>query len=184
MLRKIEYNGNLIEYHFEYKKVKNINLRVKTDLSVHVSANKRVSLSYIDNFVLSKGEFIISAIESISERNSVDNIPRFSDVDFVIYINNTFNSVYELFCDKVAEKPTLKMRKMTSCWGTCNYSKGIITLNKNLIYCTKEQIYYVIVHEFAHLLVHNHSKDFYNIVEKYCKNYKEIRKEMKNIHLK
>jgi len=184
MLRKVEYNGKIIEYNLEYKKVKNINLRVKPDLSIQVSANKKVSSSYIDNFVISKGEFILSAIDKITNNTTTELKPKYNEKDFNNYILDTFISVCELFSDKIKCKPILKMRKMTSCWGTCNYQKGIITLNKNLIYCTKEQIYYVVVHEFAHLLVHNHSKEFYDIVELYCKNYKEIIKEMKNIYLK
>ena len=38
---------------------------------------------------------------------------------------------------------------------------------------------YVIIHELSHIIHFNHSKSFWNLVGKYCKNYKEIRKEMK-----
>ena len=40
---------------------------------------------------------------------------------------------------------------------------------------------YVIVHELSHLIYPNHSKDFWNLVYKYCPNYKLYRKEMKNL---
>ncbi|MGN1131041.1 MAG: M48 family metallopeptidase [Ruminococcus sp.] len=42
-------------------------------------------------------------------------------------------------------------------------------------------MYYVIVHEFSHLIVPNHSKDFYSVVSEFCPNYKEIKKELNNI---
>ena len=38
---------------------------------------------------------------------------------------------------------------------------------------------YVFLHEIAHLVYPNHSKDYYNLLEKLCPNYKEVRKELK-----
>lgn len=183
MIRKVEYKGNLIEYNLERKKVKNINLRIKSDFSVNVSANKRVSLKYIDDFVISKGKFILSAFDKFKNQNVVNYEPLYSENEFLDYVLQTFDEVYILFKDKITVSPVLKFRKMKSRWGSCNYLKGIITLSSNLIYCTKEQIYYIIVHEFAHFLVHNHSSDFYKVVAEYCKDYKRINKELNKIIL-
>lgn len=184
MLREVLYKDTLIKYNLTFKKVKNINLRIKADLSIEVSANKQIRKEYIDNFVISKGEFILKAFDKIKNKNCNNLTKQFKNSEFNKYISDTFNDVFLQFFQYNITKPQLKMRKMTSCWGSCNYVKNIITLNTNLIYCSKEQIYYVIVHEFAHLIVHNHSKEFYKIVEKYCKNYKEIRKQLNKIYLK
>ena len=43
MKRMIELNGRVIEYDLERKNVKNLNLRIKADQSVYVSANHTVS---------------------------------------------------------------------------------------------------------------------------------------------
>lgn len=183
MKREVIYKGKNIEYILERKRVKNINLRVKPDLKVYVSANKRVSVKYIDSFVLKKADFILNAIDTF-KNNTFSSEPKYSNEEFIEYINSEFLRVYNLFKKYEIEKPVLKLRKMKSKWGSCNFVKGIITLNTNLIYCTKEQISYVIVHEFSHLLVHNHSKDFYNVVEIYVPDYKRIRKEMNIINLR
>ena len=42
-----------------------------------------------------------------------------------------------------------------------------------------KKIDYVIIHELSHIIHFNHSKNFWDLVSKYCSNYKEIRKEMK-----
>lgn len=183
MKREVEYKEHIIKYDLQRKKVKNINMRIKPDFTVFVSANPKVSVNHIDNFVISKADFILSAFESFKLRKKLKTTPKFNENEFVSFTNDCFGRVYNLFKYENIVKPQLKFRTMKSRWGSCNYSKGIITLNNNLIYCTEEQIYYVIVHEFSHLIVHNHSKDFYSIVEKYCKDYKRIRREMNKIYL-
>ena len=184
MTREVNFNGTIIKYELLRKRVKNINLRIKPDLTVFVSANHRVGLKYIDDFVLRKADFILSAIEKFKDNKTIERKPEFSDEKFNCVIKENFNKVYEIFLnDYRIRLPQLKMRTMKSRWGSCNYEKSIITLNTNLIYCTDEQIYYVIVHEFSHLLVHDHSQNFYKIVEKYCPNYKEIRKEINKIYI-
>lgn len=183
MKREVIYKDKKIEYILERKRVKNINLRIKPDLSVHVSANKIVSVKYIDNFVLKKADFILDAIEKFKS-NKVPLVPKYTNEEFIDYIHSEFLRVYNLFKKYEISKPVLKLRKMKSRWGSCNFVKGIITLNTNLIYCSKEQISYVIIHEYSHLLVHNHSKDFYDIVVTYVPEYKRIRKEMNKINLR
>ncbi|MCH5298266.1 MAG: M48 family metallopeptidase [Ruminococcus sp.] len=184
MVREVNYKGTIIKYDLQRKRVKNINLRVKPDLTVLVSANSRVGVKYIDDFVLRKSDFILSAIDKFKNISVTEPNPVFTLEEFTRFISDTFKNVYELFsAEYFINLPQLKMRTMKSRWGSCNYEKCIITLNTNLIYCTEEQINYVIVHEFSHLLVHDHSQNFYKIVQKYCPDYKRIRKEMNKIYI-
>ncbi len=44
MIREIKYNNTIIKYDLQYKKVKNINLHIKSDCSVNVSANNIVQV--------------------------------------------------------------------------------------------------------------------------------------------
>lgn len=64
-------------------------------------------------------------------------------------------------------------------WGYCNSRKKIIALNTNLIKRSLFEIDYVIVHELAHLVHPNHSKNFYQMVERYFKDYKKAEKMLK-----
>ncbi len=62
MKKTIILGGKKIEYNLLRKKVKNINLRIKSDGSVNISANSRVSCEYIDKFLLLHQDFILNAL--------------------------------------------------------------------------------------------------------------------------
>ncbi len=63
-LRTVSYGGGKIEYYLTRKRVKNINLRIRSsDGTVQVSAAPRVSVAFVDKFVLANAEFILSALK-------------------------------------------------------------------------------------------------------------------------
>ena len=67
MNNSIYIDGRELPYEFERKKVKNINLRVRSDGSVYVSANNSVSQKVIEEFLHKKAVFIFSAIDKYAE---------------------------------------------------------------------------------------------------------------------
>lgn len=73
----------------------------------------------------------------------------------------------------------LKSQFMKSVWGTCNHKTGVIRLNAQLALMDMKFLDYIIIHELSHIKYPNHSIDFKNFVEKYLKNWKEIRNELK-----
>lgn len=75
--------------------------------------------------------------------------------------------------------PSLKIRTMKTRWGVCNNKTKTITLNSKLIRYEIEYLDYVIIHELSHLVHPNHSKNFWNLVNKYYPNYKKIRQKLK-----
>ena len=89
-----------------------------------------------------------------------------------------FNYIYNIF-DEVNVMPSLKIRKMKSRWGVYNRVKHSVTLNSELIKYNIRCLDYVIVHELSHVIHFDHSKKFWSLVSKYCNNYKDIKKELK-----
>jgi len=88
-----------------------------------------------------------------------------------VYIFNHF--------DENIKSPILKIRNMKTRWGVYNRKNHSITLNSKLIEQDISRIDYVIIHELSHIIHFNHSKSFWDLVSKYCPNYRQIRKEMK-----
>ncbi|MFT9493990.1 M48 family metallopeptidase [Anaerosolibacter sp.] len=58
----ITYGGKIIAFDVQRKNVKNINLNVRPDMSIVVSANEKVPMDYILDFVKSKASWIIKNI--------------------------------------------------------------------------------------------------------------------------
>ncbi|MDD3452755.1 MAG: DUF45 domain-containing protein [Bacilli bacterium] len=88
------------------------------------------------------------------------------------------NKIYNYFDEKIPF-PKLKIRKMKTRWGVCNKKDNSVTLNFELIKYDLTKLDYVIVHELSHFIHFNHSASFWKLVEKYCENYKQIRKQLK-----
>ena len=69
MLRTVETDGNAISYTLERKPVKNINLRIRPDNCVYVSAPKDVVAKMVDAFVVEKSAYILRALKKFKDRN-------------------------------------------------------------------------------------------------------------------
>ena len=76
--------------------------------------------------------------------------------------------------------PNLKIRNMKTRWGVCNRKTNTVTLNSNLMKYDVTKLDYVIIHELSHFIHFDHSSNFWNLVSKYCHDYKKIRKELRD----
>lgn len=63
--RVVDYRGQFIRYELERKPVKNINLRVRRDGTVHVSANSSVCVDEVDRLVQRRGGSILAGVERV-----------------------------------------------------------------------------------------------------------------------
>lgn len=184
MNREIILGDRTIKYDLEYKKVKNINLRIKSDCSVCVSANKRVTIKAIDDFVLSKADFILRALEKYKNMPVKEQKQYYTEDELKELILALCNNVYPYYEKQGIKHPEIKFRKMVSRWGSCHTKKGILTFSTNLMYAPAECIEYVVWHEFTHFLQPNHSTRFYDELAKVYPNWKECRKKLKEISIR
>ena len=67
MIYSIDLCGKEVTYNWERKNVKNINLRIKPDCSIHISANPTVSHKKIESFLSEKTEFVLKALDHYCE---------------------------------------------------------------------------------------------------------------------
>lgn len=97
-------------------------------------------------------------------------------IDMAEFIKNKHNIQF----DKI------KIMNNKTRWGSCS-SKKIIAFNWRLIFAHKEILDYLVVHEMCHLVHMNHSKKFWDLVEKIYPDYKAaklwLRKNGRKLHL-
>ena len=230
--RWVNCEDGKISYSLTRKPVKNVNLRVKSDGRVLVSANNSVPTEFIDAFIKQKQKYIISALAKFEEkRRLMKEIPKryVSGENYTLLGKNLRLKVEEakeetvctdgiyiflrvkdknnfrhkeimidrwlkeyqmmIFKELVDEKyalfqkynvpyPELRVRYMTSRWGSCQPKRGIITLNSQLIKVPRNCIEYVVLHEFAHYIHPNHSRQFWDFVSMMMPDWKERKKEL------
>ncbi len=64
----VKYNGRTICYDLVRKRVKNINLRIRPDGSITVSAGERVPIKRVQEFILSKAEYILHHLDEFQKK--------------------------------------------------------------------------------------------------------------------
>lgn len=187
-LRQVPGERGTLSYTLIRKPVKNINLRVKPEGVVVVSANRRVPAAYIDAFVQSKQEFIWQALArfAVLEKKKVpENREKYATAESRRQQRELFDTIckeiYPLFVPYGVAYPQVKIRYMTSRWGSCQPTRGVITLNSKLIDAPRRCTEYVVLHEFAHFIHPNHSKQFYALVESMMPDWRERRQALKEI---
>src|SRR5262245_60956256 len=67
------------------------------------------------------------------------------------------------------------IKNQRTLWGSCS-ARGNLNFNRRLVHAPLEVLDYVVIHELAHLTEMNHSKRFWAIVERWCPDYKQRRR--------
>lgn len=78
--------------------------------------------------------------------------------------------------------PVVKCSRARSRWGYCNY-KGELGFSWPLVFCPREVIAYVVVHELCHIRNMSHNKAFWLSVARILPDYREREKWLK-VHRK
>ncbi|CAM4192820.1 M48 family metallopeptidase [Lederbergia lenta] len=63
-IHQIQYGNKIIEFTIERKKVKNVNLNIKPDTTIEVSAANNVPINFIYDFVRKKGAWITKHVKN------------------------------------------------------------------------------------------------------------------------
>lgn len=192
---QIEINKKLITVKLENKKnIKHCYLRIlKSDL-IQIRANVYFTIFDAKELINRKKDWIEDSISKMQDKTIEEDeflllgeVKKLEDYKFknidIFYrkeIEKLLPQKVEYFSQIMKLFPTsISYRKNKRTWGSCNYKNGL-NFNILLMKFPIEIMDYVIVHELAHIKHKNHSKDFWNLVEVYCPNYKEIEKLFKN----
>ena len=168
-----------MEYEIIRSKRRTMSLQVKRDGRIIVRAPLILDKKVIDTFVLKHTEWIKKKQEMLKNVHITED---FSKNDIKILKSQTKNIIepilekYSTLMGVSYERFSINSAKTR--FGSCS-SKKTLNFSFRLALYPHEAIEYVCVHELAHLKEMNHSKKFWQIVEKYLPDYKERKKLLK-----
>lgn len=167
-----------VRYEFKRKRVKNINLRVRADGSVAVSAPLGAPLAQVDAFVAGRARWIEAARVRALARGEEEQRPcSVSREDALALFTQVSDAVFPLFAQVLnGQRPVLKVRQMKTRWGVCVPAKRQITFSLRLAEKSRAAVEYVVLHEYAHFVRADHSPAFWAVVARYMPDYKARRR--------
>ena len=178
------------------KRMKNLYIRVIDKENIHIKAGQYFDVMDAKIFIDKKQEWIytkLNELEKITieddefmyfgkiekkdiyklhDEDSVNKFYKEKAAEYINFLVDKFSKKMQLYPTKVS------FRKNKRTWVNCN-SKNELRFNFLLMKYPLEIIEYVVIHELAHIKHKNHSKDFWGLVEIYCKDYKRREKLFK-----
>ena len=192
---QIEINQRLVTVHLEKRRnIKHVYLRVLNPNLIQIKTNIYYTLLDARDLIEKKMTWIENTIIRLEEKNinddeflylgerkkiedfKIKNIDSFYKKEILKYLPD----LVQEYSIKMNLMPTsISYRKNKRTWGSCNYKNGL-NFNILLMKFPIELMEYVIIHELAHIQHKNHSKNFWDLVESYCPDYKKREKIFKS----
>ncbi|MDB2550748.1 M48 family metallopeptidase [Rickettsiales bacterium] len=167
-------------------KAKKIRISINYNKEISLIIPRSISYKIAYDFLLSKSKWVEKALIKIDKKNQ--NKINFSQEKNIYLTQDQIEKYSKTIIDRtllLAKKynfsnlQMVKIKSQKTLWGSCS-SKNNINLNINLIKLDQELIDYVILHELTHLNIKNHSKKFWQELEKLEPKARILDKKLKN----
>ena len=200
------YKVNEKEYPVQvtYKRIKNIHYRFKAGVFM-VSCSRLVSKS---NIIKGLDKFAVSLLKRSEKPAPITedymylfgvkvDLQENGEISFtndkkIVYKDRTDldKKLHKMFLEILKERVAyysnimslplynVSLKNMKTRFGSNSSYTKTLHFSYMLIHYSYEIIDSVIIHELSHTLVRDHSKKFYDVVYKYCPNYKIYRKKL------
>ena len=137
--------------------------------------NQLVQLQLCHNHFLAN----ISFVDSLSDQKKSQLCCNEIETLFKEKANEYLKAKLDFYAQQMGlQYQSLTVKGYKSRWGSC-YSDGRIQFNWRLLQAPEWVIDYVVVHELAHLVHANHSRNFWGLVERHYPRTKEAKQRIK-----
>ena len=141
-------------------------------ISVRATTNKHLKFDFTDHFILHLPHNL--AIDQQGESIRAALIHWFKKQTLV-----QVQAAISRHADRKKLYPrSIVIKTQKSRWGSCGY-QGDININWLLILAPPAVLEYVVVHELCHILVRNHSRQFWDLVTEHLPDYQSRRRWLK-----
>ncbi|EKE19661.1 MAG: hypothetical protein ACD_8C00124G0010 [uncultured bacterium] len=184
MKKKITLQNKVVEYEIKKsKRAKRMRLAVYCEGTFVVTLPHQMNESFAQKLIKEKAVWILDKVAYFKSIKNKIFLKR-SESDYKKYKDDAlkfaekrvahFNQVYKYEINKIS------IKNQKTRWGSCS-RKGNLNFNYKIILLPKKIADYVIVHELCHLKEFNHSRKFWNLVERGIPQYREIIKEINSL---
>lgn len=184
-MQKIKIGRKEINYLLkESKRARRVRLCIFHGGAVTVTMPQGFSLEKVEKFIFEKTEWILEKIKIMEKKDYNPVFHKFGKREYQKHKKQAL----ALVKDKIEELNRtykfsynrISIRNSRSRWGSCS-AKGNLNFSYKIIFLPEDFQNYIIVHELCHLGEFNHSKKFWNLVEKTIPDYREIRRKIRKI---
>lgn len=154
---------------------KSIAVQVDADCNIVVRAPYFVSQKEIERFLADKKQWLEKAVtKQMIKKKSRREYSEADIADMRKKAKEILPQKVSYYSQIMGVRPTaVKINSARKRYGSCS---GKNSINFSLYLMDKDErfIDYVVIHELAHIVHHNHSKAFYEFVSRFMPDYKEI----------
>ena len=166
------------------KRAKRLNISIRPFKGVRIAVPRGVSFDYAEKILYEKLDWVRSRIIKIKQwemnyrenRNNHTVINKTKARTIILKRLNELSEMYGFTYNRIF------VRNQKTRWGSCS-SKNNININMSVIKLPGELMDYVLLHELVHTRLKNHSKDFWQELNKYVGNAKWFDKQLKKYAL-
>lgn len=190
MWQAIYFSKRKMEIKIVYRKTSRLSMRAVKNGDIHVSAPFLVSKKTLQKFIDDNREWIEKARERQLARQKgrhafFDKLPmntKKSRLEAMQKLNEIITPMIQKHAKEMGVIPEEICYKATkSKWGSCNCKTRKICFSLYLLLLPEWCVEHVVVHELAHLIVPNHSKDFYGVMDKHFPKWRKAREDTKRL---
>lgn len=185
------------------KRVKNLNLRVRSDGTVTLSIPLRTPHAYAQAFLDRKAAWIAERVRRSAEQEALKTpdgeapgyiplwgapVQREAALGEHIGIDDLYRAEVTRVLPDVAARieqiigvhaARWSVRTMKTRWGSCTPKTGAIRINARLAAYPPECLEFVVAHELVHLLEPSHNARFHALLDEFCPNNRSIAQRLK-----
>ncbi len=166
-----------VEYTLIRSDRKSLSVEVSSECKITVRAPWSLSQRKIDEFLQEKKPWLEKTmVKQIQKAKTVKSYTPEEIVELRARAHSVIPEKVNYYSRIMGVTPTaVKINSAKKRFGSCS---GKNSLNFSLYLMERDErfIDYVVVHELAHIKHHNHSKEFYQFIEKFMPDYKERQK--------
>lgn len=150
-----------------------IQAKIHTDDTSMWFLNRKIKLSYLNHtrlgYQLDDSGITILYPKSMKPETALNRVRKQLAIEIILPIMHQVIEITQLHPSKI------ELKALKRSWGRCDSNRNI-RLSVKMIECDPKFIEYVCVHELMHLKHMNHSKEFYQAIERILPDYKKRRR--------